>query len=232
MEETRLQFNGELARFSHFHKRLLEEEQRLFEEKAWRFFTTRTFLADGFPEVSFRMKLIVSSYAAQLLFGFDEINLLHFNTIVIHPAAYISDKLGVLVRGETRSGGTIHLSWLDLAEGHNNNKNGVNLALHEFAHAMDLENMMGPEELHFLDAQSLLAFTKIAETEIELMRNGKHHFFRKYAASNTREFFAVSVENFFERSVDMESEVPHVFNALVRLLNLNPCERIVRVEVE
>lgn len=230
MEESRQLFNEELAKFSHFHKRLLEEEQYLFEEKAWTFFNTKQFIAEGFPEVSFRMKLIVSSYVAQLLFGFDNINLVHFHTIVMHPSAYISDKLGVLVRGETRSGGTIHLSWLDLAEGHNNHKNGVNLALHEFTHALDLENMMGPEEIHFMDAQSLLAFTKIAETEIELMRNGKHHFFRQYAASNTREFFAVSVENFFERSVDMERELPHVFESLVRLLNLNPCERIVRVE--
>lgn len=229
MDELRIAFTTELMQFSHFHKRLQPEEQVLFEEKAWRFFTEKQFEAVGFPEVSLRMKVIISSYAAQITFGYDDVLLKQFHTVVVHPAAYISKKVGTLVRGETSSRGVIQLSWLDIAEGHNNHNNGVNLALHEFAHALDIDNQMEDGDFQFLDPQSLLAFKSLAHAEMEVVGNGNHHFFRKYAATNMAEFFAVAVENFFERPVEMERELPELFEAMVELLKLNPCNALVRV---
>ncbi len=229
MEDLQIQFNEELARFSHFHKRLERSEQELFENKAWRFYSSKRFLANGIPEVSFRMKVIVSSYAAQITFGYDDVLLGHFHTIVMHPAPYLSEKVGTILRGETNLKGEIQLSWLDLAEGHNKINNGVNLALHEFAHAIDLENLTEGNEFQFIDAQSLLAFRMLAEGEMERISNGADHFFRPYAGTNISEFFAIAVENFFERPVDMEQHLPEVFSMLVEMLRLNPCKQFVRI---
>lgn len=226
----RIPFNEELSRFSHFHKRLEPSEQALFEDKAWRFFTAKKFEANGIPEVSFRMKVIVSSYAAQITFGHDEVLLGHFHTVVMHPAPYLSQTAGTILRGETNLKGIIQLSWLDLAEGHNKINNGVNLALHEFAHAIDLENLTEGNEFQFIDAQSLLAFRMLAETEMEKISNGADHFFRPYAGTSLSEFFAISVENFFERPVEMEQHLTDVFTLLVDMLKLNPCKQFVRIQ--
>lgn len=223
-------FNEELARFSHFHKRLEKAEQLLFEDKSWNVFSSKEFVAKGeLPEVSFRMRMIISSYVAQLTFGFDDLLLDSFRRFEIYTAPFISEKLNTLVKGEASSFGVIRLSWLDLVEGHNDNTNGINLALHEFAHALLFDNIDNREDFHFLDTEAYLAFMQLAEEEIVHMRNNKEHFYRNYAASNIHEFFAVSVENFFERSVDMERELPNLFLGLTRLLKMNPCERIVRL---
>lgn len=230
MTPERVFFNEELARYSHFHKRLETPEQQLFEEKSWNVFSTKEFIAKGeLPEVSFRMRMIISSYAAQLTFGYDNLLLDQFHTFEVYASPFISGKLGTLVRGEVSSHGIVRLSWLDLVEGHNNSTNGVNLALHEFAHALLMDNVMEPGDHQFIDAESYLAFMQLADEEMVHMQNNSSHFFRLYAATNIHEFFAVAVENFFERPVEMEEQLPLLFEGLSRLLRLNPCERLVRI---
>jgi len=228
--EDRLLFNEELARFSHFHKRLQPSEQVLFEEKSWKVYSSKQFVAKGeLPEVSFRMRMIISSYVAQLTFGYDDLLLNQFKTFEVHPSPFISQKLGTLVKGEASSFGIIRLSWLDVAEGHNNASNGVNLALHEFAHALLIDNVREEGDFQFIDADTYLAFFQLAEEEMIQMKNGHSHFFRNYAATNIHEFFAVSIENFFERPVHLELELPALFLSLTKLLRINPCERLVRI---
>lgn len=226
------QFLAEIAQFSHFHKRLEEEEKRLFEKNTWKIFTSKTFEPKGIPSVSFRMRTIISSYLAQLTFGYDEVILIHFKHFEIYPSPYISPKSGALVRGEASSKGIVRLSWLDLVEGHNNAKNGVNLALHEFAHALQMENFIKPGEYQFIHPQVYLSFVQLAEEEMVRMKNSKMHFLRSYGARNTSEFFAVAIENFFERPVAMELELPEIFHSLTQILKLNPCKRLVRLENE
>ena|SRR6218665_125609 len=228
--EDRSFFNEELVRFSHFHKRLIEAEQILFEEKSWKVYSSKEFIAMGeLPEVSFRMRMIISSYVAQITFGYDDLLLDQFKSFELYPSPFISQKLGALVRGEASSFGIIRLSWLDFVEGHNNNTNGVNLALHEFAHALLLDNVNENGDFHFIEADTYLGFLQLADEEMVQMNNDQSHFFRAYAATNIHEFFAVSVENFFERPVEMERELPNLFLGLTKLLKLNPCEKIVRI---
>ncbi len=230
--EDRSLFNEELARFSHFHKRLQPSEQLLFEDKSWSVYFSKQFIAKGeLPEVSFRMRMIISSYVAQLTFGYDDVILDQFNKFEVYPSPFISEKLGTLVRGEASSFGIIRLSWLDIAEGHNNASNGVNLALHEFAHALLIDNVREDGDFQFIEADTYLAFLQLAEEEMIRMKNSQSHFFRNYAATNIHEFFAVSVENFFERPVDMERELPTLFFSLTKLLKINPCERLVRIMI-
>lgn len=52
--------------------------------------------------------------------------------------------------------------------------------------------------------------------------NADDKFFRVYAFRNTHEFFAVVVENFFERSEQFRIEYPELYAIIVRLLNQDP----------
>lgn len=46
----------------------------------------------------------------------------------------------------------------------------------------------------------------------------KDHFLRKYASTNREEFFAIAVENFFERPQQFSQTLPHLYTAMVHLL--------------
>jgi MtfA peptidase len=47
-------------------------------------------------------------------------------------------------------------------------------------------------------------------------------FFRDYASMDDHEFFAVAVENFFERPHEFEKNHPELFQVLGALLNQEP----------
>ena len=48
------------------------------------------------------------------------------------------------------------------------------------------------------------------------------HFFRRYAFENIEEFFAVAVENFFERTQQFHQEQPELYRILVNLFKQDP----------
>lgn len=54
------------------------------------------------------------------------------------------------------------------------------------------------------------------------MRSGNVHMFDDYAATNFDEFWAVSVENFFENPFEFKEEHPELYRELCELLNQDP----------
>jgi Mlc titration factor MtfA (ptsG expression regulator) len=66
------------------------------------------------------------------------------------------------------------------------------------------------------------AFYKAAEPVYKEMRNGVETVLDKYAATNFQEFWAVSVETFFEKPLQMKTNEPVLYNSLCDLLNQDP----------
>lgn len=219
----------EIHRKSYFYHQLPSEEQQLFLQRVWLFYHVKRFEARGFDEVSFHMKVIISSYAAQITFGFDDIRLQHFRSIIVYPGAYFSTITERYHKGETHRDGAIVFSWSDLREGHNAPKNGINLALHEFAHALRLENLTPDEEYLFLSRYHLERFDELAALHIERMRRTPDLLLRNYAATNVQEFFSVCVENFFERPTSLQEHFPELYALLREVLRLDPLKRPMRL---
>lgn len=61
--------------------------------------------------------------------------------------------------------------------------------------------------------------------EMERIVNDEVSFFRDYAATNDHEFFAVAVENFFERPQAFFEHHPRMYGLLATLLNQDPLAR-------
>jgi MtfA peptidase len=219
------QFHEEIGKYSHYYKLLDDFERELFLRRAWIFFSNKEFEARGFDAVSLRMRAIVSAYAAQITFGLPEIHLRAFHTIVVYPAPYYSEKTGSYHKGETRTSGFIVFSWKDLTEGHNDPEDGINLALHELAHALRVENVTIDNEVDFLDAEALRHFTRLSLDEMERIRQEEQHFLREYAATNHQEFFAVCVENFFERPEPFLFHHPELYMVMTKILLQDPLKR-------
>jgi Mlc titration factor MtfA (ptsG expression regulator) len=90
------------------------------------------------------------------------------------------------------------------------NTDGRNLGLHEMAHALRLENAIRNEEYGFLDDDILMTWTDLCYRKLK-NEYGESDFFRAYATANSQEFFAVAVENFFERPTEFRDWHPNGF---------------------
>lgn len=172
--------------------------------------------------VTWEMKVLISSSAVQLTFGFPKVNLSWFRYILIYPDTFFSNVNQQHHKGEVNpKAKTIVLSWKYFVEGYLK-PDGRNLGLHEMAHALRLENRIMNEEYNFLDHEVLEEWEARAKHTMREIKSGSEDFFRKYGSANNEEFFAVAVENFFERPVEFKEKHHKTYNTMCQLLRQDP----------
>ena len=207
--------------FKYYHK-LNPPDKKLFEKRVQKFINLKTFIPRGMAKVTDEMKALIAGSAIQLMMGFPKIYFRHFRRILVYPDNYYSKISMRYHQGEVNIGGLLILSWKNFVEGYIDQKDGRNLGLHEMAHALRLENAIRNEEYGFLDDEVLKTWTDLCYREIHRMEDGGSNFFRSYAATNSQEFFAVAVENFFERSQEFLDWHPEMYKTLAQMLNQDP----------
>lgn len=180
----------------------------------------------GLKEVTIEMKTLISASAIQITFGLPGIYFLHFYRILVYPDDYYSSITQRYHKGEVNTKGLIVLSWKSLLTGYMNCCDGRNLGLHEMAHALKIVDSIRNEEYDFLDYDAFHGFIRLSRIEMQCITNGGPSFFRSYAATNDYEFFAVAVENFFERPEDFHQQHPALFELLAKLLKQRPVNGI------
>ena len=205
-----------------YYQNLDPPNQKRFAGRVQAFIDNNQFIPRGIPAVTDEMKALIAGSAIQLTFGFRHLNFAHFSRILVYPNDYYSRITRKYHRGEVNPRGLIVISWKAFEEGYMDEKDGRNLALHEMAHALRLENAIHNEEFDFIPKQELKHFDRLAMQEVEKMRKGEASLFRKYAATNIHEFFAVAVEVFFEQPRLFLEEKPDLYLALSALLNQDP----------
>ncbi len=184
--------------------------------------SSKEFIARQMDEVTDEMKVLISASAAQLTFGFRGITFPYFYKIFVFPDTFYNRENKAYHRGEVNPKlKAIALSWKDFVQGYMN-KDGRNLGLHEMAHALRLENRIANNEHNFLDDTLLKEWEEHASKTMREINNGSETFFRSYGGVNNEEFFAVAVENFFERPVEFKKMHPLTYETLSRLLRQDP----------
>lgn len=89
------------------------------------------------------MKAIICSAASQLVLFLPPESLTFFEKIIIYPDYYNSKLTHKIHKGEVNPGfRLIVFSWKGIAEGLQRTDDGLNLLLHEFAHALWLEHKL------------------------------------------------------------------------------------------
>jgi Mlc titration factor MtfA (ptsG expression regulator) len=168
------------------------------------------------------MKAIISCAAAQLLLFLPSKGLSLFKRIIVYPDYYNSRITKRRHKGEVNPGlQTIVFSWRGIVEGLHYEHDGINLLLHEFAHALWLEHKL-VDSYNILAPELVEQFERYAEREMENLAANEVHFFRPYAFSNIEEFFAIAVENFFERPQPFQQTQPELYLILVQLFKQDP----------
>jgi Mlc titration factor MtfA (ptsG expression regulator) len=209
-----------------FYAALPRKDKARFERRVVELVYEKDWIGHGM-EVTREMKLRISAALAQLTFGFDDLLLLNFRRIVIHPDAYGNPRTGRRHIGDAAPQlRTLAFSWKHFVEGFNDPDDALNVGLHEAAHALWFENMIPNGEYDFLPSGPLQQWRELAEAEAELIRRGQPSFFRAYAATNQAEFFAVAVEYFFEQPVEYREHLPALYACMCKLLRQDPARAV------
>lgn len=171
--------------------------------------------------VTEEMEFTICATAVQLSFGLEPFHFSGFEKIYIYPEPFYVSQLQAELRGAVSPQGTIHLSWRNYEEGYFTDDDGINLGLHEMAHAlmvsiMDFEEFDGQYRYRIDEWFSFTAGI-LSEQPVEYLK-----FFRKYAFTNKSEFLAVAVEQFFERPIQFKSALPELYSRMTTLLDQDP----------
>ena len=212
-----------LRQSCHYYQKLPAAKRPSFERKVQHFIMLKRFVPRQLGQVTPEMKVLIAAAAVQLTFGLPHIYLRHFKTILIYPDTYYSTISRQYHKGEVNPAwGIIVLSWRNFVEGYVNPGDSINLGLHEMAHALRLENVIRNAEHGFLNEELLDQWEVMSLRELYKIRKGENHFFREYAGVNEEEFFAIAVENFFERPMEFWSHMPELYRILCQILKQDP----------
>jgi MtfA peptidase len=161
-------------------------------------------------------------------------------TILVYPLTYMVEEKrqvgehlweeGVVSRlGETgRRMGSLVLSWGAVKHGATDPSEGKNVVFHEFAHQLDFENHATDGVPGLATRERQLAWSEVMRTEFASLRaadeTGVPTLLDTYGAKDPAEFFAVSVEAFFERPRALRARYPKLYEQLRNYFQQDPVE--------
>jgi Mlc titration factor MtfA (ptsG expression regulator) len=207
-----------------YFARLKPIHRKEFLKKLETILSTKRFIArGGLEEVTSEMEILIGATLAMVIFGWKRLRLVHFHTILVYPNAYYSTVNKVYHRGEVNpKHGLIVVSWKCFVEGMVDHSDGVNVGIHEIAHALKLANLIETDGEHEFKPNAWSEYNQWVPAELDKLRKGLPSLFRESAALNEHEFFAVALESFFERSQDLKNYHPKLYQTLVHLLRQDP----------
>jgi Mlc titration factor MtfA (ptsG expression regulator) len=216
-------YQAALQTYFRFYNELSPADKHHFELRVQKFINMKDFIARGaLTEVTPEMKALIAGTAIQITFGFPKVYFEHFWRILVYKSNYYSEITQKYHQGEVNMRGMIVLSWDNFVQGFVEHDSGKNLGYHEMAHALRLENAIVNSEYGFLEDDALQDFTTLANAKINSMRQGRQSLLRDYAAANAHEFFAVVIENFFERPKEFYKYDPDLYKATARIMRQDP----------
>jgi len=206
-----------LIRNDSYYRSLSPKLRRSFNSRIKKFIASKHFVSRGDFILNQEVILILATAAVKISFGLKDYLFSHFHTIIIYSDEFYSNASQVEVKGETNGSGIIVFSWKDIEYGNSDPSDSINLAYHEFAHALFVTNLMSPYENDFKEHyREWLMYVKYNS---QLKEATQKHIFRDYAAVNEMEFFAVAVENFFEKPQEFKKALPKLYELMAKVLN-------------
>ena len=215
--------------------RLPLELRDKLEGKINRFFDPVQFTGCNGQEITEEIQISIAAQACLLVVNSDTWydNL---TSVLVYPRAfksrqtqhngYVVVEREIVRTGESWSRGPVILSWSHSQQGAANDTDGHNVVFHEFAHQIDdltgrtdgVPNL-GPNQRY---SDWVRVFEKAYDKHVQSVQKGRATVIDAYGAEGYEEFFAVSVEVFFERPASLKKEAPDVYEQLSMLFQLDP----------
>lgn len=172
----------------------------------------------GFRE----MPILVSASAVQFSFGLDDFLLPDFTHVHIFPEAFIGTYPTLRLLEGNVSGSNVHLSWKHFLNGYQYPENGENAGLHEFAHAYHLQFTESNTRQSGSFEKAFGRFHELADQLCGSESKGVTDLYPANSLRNRDEFWAGTVELFFEKPATLASAFPDLYGTVVTLLRQDP----------
>ncbi|WP_276481894.1 zinc-dependent peptidase [Paraflavitalea pollutisoli] len=218
IEDRQPDYHAVLLQYLPYYRNLPPRLQERFLKRTVVFMTTKEFeFVEITPEE--RMSLLISATAVQLTFGLEQYLMDHFEKIYVLRHDYHYGPNSVPFQGHVSHDG-IYLSWSNFIKGYDNYFDGDNVGLHEMAHALAYVNFNVSEGRDDGFHDRFIRFSATGREVFETMQSDiSGGFLGRYAATRYEEFWAVCVENFFERPTSFKIQLPELYSAMCKLLN-------------
>ena len=206
-----------------FYRKLSFRKKILFEKKVKLFLNSFEYrVKEGF-EITPEVKAVLGGAAIRMTFYLPDECFDYYNTIVLFPEPYHSRITGKYHKGEVNPGAKIIVfSWSSIKQGLDPHDDGLNVLIHEYAHALYFEHKLMSDNYDVFNPEAFRRCLEQADIELEKFKKEEHQFLRKYASTNREEFFAVATESFFERSATFKKDLPELYGTLVLLFRQDP----------
>jgi len=202
-----------------FYSNLSVKEKIRFRKRVSWFIVYKNFILKNGLLLTELTKVKIAASAIQLTFGYNNVKLNHFNDIIVYPDKFKSPFTKKMTLGEVNPVGAIVLSMKELEKGYAIKDDGINLGLHELSHVLLLEHKNKRANYAFIKEKDL---NKLYNFSLEVNKKEKRvgGLYNKYAFSNFHEFFAKTIELFFEKGSELKELYPDVYHVTGKILNL------------
>jgi Mlc titration factor MtfA (ptsG expression regulator) len=220
---TEVELTAIPTKHSPYFKALHNTLQKEFVKRVNHFIKKKTFIIrhnEGFKE----MPVLISAAAIQITFGLNRYLLPYFTYIQIHPEEYFADNALRVLAGHVKDN-TITLAWNHFLKGFKE-EDGSNVGLHEMAHALYYQHLIADV---YKQKPFVIDFEDVMQQGEETFKQCRHmsdRLYSDYAFTNMQEFWAESLEIFFEKPADMKKLYPVLFEELCSLLKQNPMNKL------
>jgi MtfA peptidase len=210
-----------LLNYNPYYDSLSEELKHRFLERTIHFAESKEFRFHSIAGEE-HIPVLISGAAIQLTFGLKNYLLDYFDIIHVMKSEYVLNIDNETYFGHVSKNG-IHISWSHFLKGYKDYTDAVNVGLHEMAHALQFDAYLGYENQYDKDFKERLnSFSEEGRPVFRAMRAGLSMVFDDYAMTNFDEFWAVSVESFFENPVAFKKKLPVLYKEMCQLLNQDP----------
>lgn len=207
-----------LNKHSTYYTTLTDKDKQKFINRLNTFIEEKIF--NIYDESGFKeMPVLISASAIQLSFGLEKYLLPHFVFINIHPKEFIKSYPTIRFLEGNVSGNCINISWKYFLEGFEFPQDGKNVGLHEMAHAYYYQSFGDCDDK---DENFIVGFNNVNECGNKVFNESACSLYSDYSKRNFQEFWAESIEIFFEKSMEMKNIYPDLYQAISELLNQDP----------
>jgi Mlc titration factor MtfA (ptsG expression regulator) len=214
-----------------FYTQLTPEEKNQFEKRVQHFLNT-TRITGIKTSVDMVNQLLVAASAIIPVFAFPDWEYLNLKEVLIYPGAFDqkyqmgnqeSKILGMVGTGSME--GKMILSKSALHKGFSNERDKINVGIHEFIHLIDKSDgkIDGIPAL-LQDKQYVIPWLDLVRKSMEEIHEAKSEI-NPYGGVSREEFFPVITEYFFERPKLLERKHPELYQQLSDIFKTNLSEK-------
>jgi len=210
-----------LEKRSAFFNTLNEVAQAKFIMRLKKMMGIKTFIihdVSGFKE----MPILICATAIQISFGLDTYLLPNFTSFNIYPGAFLRTQPFLRFLIGNVSGNSINLSWEHFLQGFELPSDGQNVAMHELAHALYYQTFVVEENVDQDFRDTFAHFNDHGNKVYEAEKRNTPRLYSDYAMRDFQEFWAESIEIFFEKPTQLKNKYPDLYVAISNLLNQDP----------